>query len=119
MVVPYRLKSAGRLARAAAIPSRTSSNLNPKNSSASDVSKLGPAKRSQLLRACLVNRIAVVLPAANVLATSKARSITSASGTQSPTKPMRSASNPDKGLFVKRWYRAFAKPHNSGHMITA
>src|ERR1022692_1575685 len=69
-------KFAGRLPRAAAKPSRTSASLKPRNSSASEVSKLGPARRSQLLRACLVKRTAVALPAASERATSNADATT-------------------------------------------
>ena len=52
-----------RARAAAARPARASASLNPKNSRASEVSKLGPANLSQLLSACLVQRIAVALPA--------------------------------------------------------
>ena len=65
------------------------------NSSASEVSKLGPAMRSQLFSEYLVQRIAVCEPAASLLATSKALAISSASSTHSDTRPMRSASSPD------------------------
>src|SRR5258708_540835 len=93
-----RSKSGRRFSRAAANPSRTSASLKPRNSSASEVSKLGPANRSQLFSACLVQRIAVVLPAASVRATSNALSSTWASGTATATRPMRSASAPDRAL---------------------
>src|SRR5258708_10733389 len=108
-----------RFSRAADNPSRTSLSLNPRNSRASDVSKLGPARRSQLLSACLVQRIAVALPALKVRAMSKAVSMTCASGTATRTRPMRSASAPDKDLLVSKWYFALARPHSSGQMMTA
>src|ERR1700736_1798147 len=93
-----RSNAGRRFSRAAANPSRTSANLNPRNSSASEVSKLGPARRNQLLSACLVQRMAVALPDSRVRAMPSAVSSTSASGTATATSPMRSASAPDKGL---------------------
>ena len=32
---------------------------------------------------------------------------------------MRSASSPESGSHVRRWYFAFANPHSSGHTIAA
>lgn len=55
------------------MPSRTSGPANPMNSSASEVSKVGPARRNQLLSAYLVQRMAVCEPAASRSAISKAR----------------------------------------------
>src|ERR1700674_3019157 len=108
-----------RFSRAAANPSRTSASLKPRNSRASEVSKLGPARRNQLFSACLVKRMAVALPDLKVRAISSAVSITSASGTATATSPMRSASAPDKGLLVSKWYLALARPQSSGQMMTA
>jgi hypothetical protein len=47
------------LARLAATPSDASGPLKPRNSSASELSKIGPAERSQLLSAYFVQLIAV------------------------------------------------------------
>src|SRR6516165_4003005 len=58
----------------------------------SEASKIGPAARSQLLSAYLVQRIAFGAPSASRTATSSARVCSSASGTASETRPMRSAS---------------------------
>ena len=63
-------KSAGRLAFNAATPSRTSGPAKPMNSSASEVSKAGPAWRSPLFKEYLVQRMALWLPLANLSATS-------------------------------------------------
>ena len=59
-----------RRSRRLATPSCTSGPAKPMNSSASEVSKLGPAWRYQLLSDYLVQRMAVVLPAASLSATS-------------------------------------------------
>src|SRR5262249_56982183 len=53
-----------RFSRCEARPSRTSGLENPKNSSANDVSNVGPAARSQLLSAYLVQRMALGAPSA-------------------------------------------------------
>ena len=66
----FQPKSAGRLAFNAATPSRTSGPAKPMNSSASEVSKAGPAWRSQLFKEYLVQRMALWLPLANLSATS-------------------------------------------------
>ncbi|MOA69569.1 hypothetical protein D3C78_1978330 [compost metagenome] len=50
--------------------------------------------RSQLFSEYLVQRMAVCDPAASLLATSKARVMSSASSTHSDTSPIRSASSP-------------------------
>jgi hypothetical protein len=55
------------------------------------------------LSACLVQRVAVRLPAANLRATSNAVSMTRSSGVHSATSPMRSASIPDYGVLVSKW----------------
>lgn len=102
MLDQVRSNLGGRFPRTAASPSRTSASRKPRNSSASEASKLGPASRSQLLSACLVQRIAVALPAASFFATSSAVAWTSASSTQSATSPIRSASAPDSGWLVSR-----------------
>ena len=62
-------------------PSRTSGPPKPRNSSAREVSKVGPARRSQLLRAYLVQRTALWEPPASRTATSRATSCSSASST--------------------------------------
>ena len=51
-----------RFSRIAATPSRTSGPSKPRNSSPSEVSKIGPAWRSQLFSAYLVQRIALCEP---------------------------------------------------------
>ena len=83
-----------RFSVTAATPSCTSVPANPSISSATDASNDGPAIRSQLFNESLVQRIACWLPAANVLATSKALSMTSSSSTAIETSPIRSASSP-------------------------
>jgi len=90
-------KRGGRFSRSEAMPSCTSGPVKPRNSSASEVSKLGPAMRSQLLSAYFVQRSAVGEPAASRRETSCALSISASSSTQSETRPMRSASSPESG----------------------
>ena len=70
------------------------------NSSASEVSKFGPAMRSQLFNAYLVQRIALGLPFDNSMAVSSAVEYSSSSATQSETRPILSASSPLIGLLV-------------------
>jgi hypothetical protein len=57
------VKLGRRFSRMAAMPSRTSGPAKPRNSRARDASKLGPARRSQLLRVYLVQRMALCDPA--------------------------------------------------------
>ena len=89
------------------------------NSTANDVSKVGPIIRSQLLRAYLVQRIAVCEPVASRVAICSAVSRSSAPSTHFATSPMRSASSPETGSQSSRYYFALAMPHNSGQMIAA
>jgi len=63
-------KSGARLVLSEATPSCTSGPPKPMNSSASEVSKAGPAWRNQLFNAYLVQRMALWLPTANLSATS-------------------------------------------------
>ena len=63
---------------------------------------MGPAWRSQLLSARLVNRIACWLPPASASATPSAVSMTLSAGTQRLTSPMRSASRPSMKSLVRR-----------------
>ena len=81
----------GRFSLSEATPSRTSGPENPKNSNASDASKVGPAKRNQLLSAYLVHLIALCEPLLNFSATSNALPTNPLSSTSNDTKPMRSA----------------------------
>jgi len=67
------------------------------NSRASELSKVGPIMRSQLLSAYLVQRIAVCEPMVSRVAISNALSRSWASSTASATRPMRSASSPLSG----------------------
>ncbi len=60
----------GRLALSEATPSRTSGPPKPMNSKAKEVSNAGPAWRSQLFKAYLVQRMALWLPLASLSATS-------------------------------------------------
>src|SRR5690348_15183706 len=62
----------GRFSRCDATPSRTSAPLKPSISSASEVSKVGPAMRSQLLRLYLVQRMADWEPSSRRCAISRA-----------------------------------------------
>ena len=71
-------------------------------SSASDWSKMGPAWRSQLFSARLVQRIEGWLPRARRVATSHAVSMSRAAGTQRLTSPIRSASRPSRKSEVRR-----------------
>src|SRR5262245_14410975 len=109
----------GRFSRSAATPSGSSAPEKPRNSMPSEASKIGPAARSQLLSAYLVQRIAFGAPSASRTATSSARVSSSASGTASETRPMRSASSPVTGSHSSRWYLALAMPQSSGQMIAA
>ena len=65
-------KAGLRFSRCAASPSATSGPVKPNISSASDVSKAGPACRSQLLSEYLVQRIALCAPSASRVAISTA-----------------------------------------------
>src|SRR5262249_55226930 len=73
----------GRFSRKAAAPSGASRPPKPRNSMPSEASKIGPAARSQLLRAYLVERIAFGAPSARRTATSMARACSSSAGTAS------------------------------------
>ena len=97
----WRLKPAypagncgGRFSRCEARPSFTSGPAKPMNSSASEASKVGPAWRSQLLSAYLVQRMALCAPSARRVAISTALASSSASSTARLMRPMRSASAP-------------------------
>ena len=72
------------------------------SSSAMELSKMGPAMRSQLLRLRLVRRIAFCAPSASLSATSNAFVMSSAAGTVRLTSPMRSASLPSMKSQVSR-----------------
>src|SRR5262249_6193369 len=91
-----------RFSRWDARPSFTSGLENPRNSSANEVSKIGPAARSQLLGADLVQRMACGAPSASLAAISSALASSSASSTASEMSPMRSASAPDNGSHSSR-----------------
>ena len=67
------------------------------NSTASEVSKVGPIIRSQLLSAYLVQRTAVWDEVARRVAICKAVSRNSEASTHFATRPMRSASSPETG----------------------
>src|SRR4029450_10533939 len=82
--------------------------------SAREASKVGPAMRSQLLRAYLVQRTALWEPPASLTATSRATSCSSASSTHRDTSPIRSASSPDTGSHSSRGDLGLAMPHSSG-----
>ena len=56
------MNSGWRFSRSDAMPSRTSGPVKPRNSRANEVSKVGPARRSQLLSEYLVKRMALALP---------------------------------------------------------
>ena len=71
-------------------------------SSARDWSKIGPACRSQLLSARLVQRIAGWLPCASRVAMSHAVSMSFTPGTHRLTRPIRSASLPSRKSDVSR-----------------
>src|SRR5690606_19698498 len=96
------LKLGARRSRRLATPSLTSGPAKPMNSTASEVSKVGPIMRSQLLSAYLVQRIAVVEPVASRVATCSAVSRSSLASTQRATRPMRSASSPETGSHSSR-----------------
>src|SRR5581483_10462897 len=85
---------------------------------ATDTSKIGPAVRSQPLRAYFVQRTALCDSDASFRATANARSCNSSSGTHNDTRPIRSASSPLTGSQVIRWYLALAIPHSIGQMRT-
>src|SRR5260370_19983930 len=102
----------GRFSRSAATPSGSSAPEKPRNSMPSEASKIGPAARIQLLSAYLVQRIAFGAPSASRTATSSARVCSSASGTASETRPMRSASSPVTGSPNSTRDVAFAQPQN-------
>src|SRR5215472_15881055 len=87
-------KAGRRFSRCEAKPSFTSGPVKPRNSSASEVSKVGPIARSQLLSAYLVQRIAVCAPSASRVAISTALASSSVSSTAREIRPMRSASSP-------------------------
>ncbi len=77
--MPSRGNLGGRFSRNAATPSGSSGPEKPRNSMPSDASKIGPAARSQLLSAYLVQRIAFGAPSASRSATSSARACSSSS----------------------------------------
>jgi hypothetical protein len=87
-------KAGRRFSRCEARPSITSGPVNPRNSSASEVSNVGPIARSQLFNAYFVQRIALCAPSAKRVAISTAFASSSASSTESEMSPMRSASSP-------------------------
>src|SRR6185437_1446394 len=87
-------KDGFRFSRCAARPSFTSGPPKPRNSRPSELSKVGPACRSQLFSAYLVKRIALCAPSAKRVAISSAFASSSSSSTARLMRPMRSASAP-------------------------
>src|SRR5690606_11717442 len=116
---PVQVKRGGRFSRTARTPSATSGPVNPRNSMASEASNAGPARRSQLLSAYLVSRMASGEPAASLTAISRAVSWTASSSAQRLTSPIRSACSPVTGSQSSRWYLALAMPHSSGQTMAA
>jgi hypothetical protein len=71
-------------------------------SSSSELSRIGPASRIQLLSAFLVARMAVWLPWASRETVDRILSISCSAGTHRLTSPMRSASRPSMKSAVIR-----------------
>ncbi len=84
------------------MPSTTSGPEKPMNSMAREASKVGPAMRSQLLSACLVQRTAAGGMSRSFSAAASAVSTTLPSSATIETRPMRSASSPESASHSSR-----------------